>query len=95
METAADGAEGLARFKEGGWDLVLTDRTMPKLNGDELAAAVKAIDPRMPIVMVSGSIEELPEAIGKRRAVDVFVHKPFTLDALTSAIAKARESAAR
>lgn len=40
-EIAANGWEGLEKFRAGRFDLVITDRAMPKLNGDGLAAAIK------------------------------------------------------
>jgi CheY-like chemotaxis protein len=39
--TAADGASGLARFNEGGWDLVLTDVVMPQISGWEVVEAIR------------------------------------------------------
>ena len=88
VETASDGAAGLARFKDAQWDLVLTDRSMPKLNGEQVAAAVKGISPLMPVVMVSGSVDEMPRGVGGTRIVDMLVHKPFTLTELVETITK-------
>src|SRR4051812_28019055 len=51
--TASDGVEALETFRQDKWDLVLTDRQMPKMTGDELAAAVKEADPRGPIGMIT------------------------------------------
>jgi CheY-like chemotaxis protein len=40
-ETAADGPRGLARFDEGGWDLVLTDLGMPEMSGWAVVEAIR------------------------------------------------------
>src|SRR5262249_1475824 len=54
VETANDGREALARFEAGAYDLVLTDRAMPELGGDQLAQAIKARAPRTPVIMLTG-----------------------------------------
>ena len=49
----ASGGEALARLRED-LDLVLTDLAMPEMTGWEVARAVKAIEPGMPVVLVTG-----------------------------------------
>ena len=48
VETAANATEALETFRAGWFDLVITDRAMPDINGDELAATVKRLDPDKP-----------------------------------------------
>src|SRR5690606_21251020 len=38
------------------WDLVITDRSMPKMTGEELARSIKRIRPDIPILMLSGFV---------------------------------------
>ena len=88
MQVAADGREALARFQEGHFDLVVTDRSMPELNGDHLAAAIKHAAPGVPVIMLTG-FGDLMSAKGEHPVgVDAVVSKPVTLDALTQAILK-------
>ena len=90
-ETAADGLRGLARFDEGGWDLVLTDLAMPKMNGWEVAAAIQRRSPTMPIVLITGLIG--PDVM--RRAGEEglpVVPKPFRSEMLMTAVAKALQA---
>lgn len=47
------GAEALERFKQGGIDLLLTDMTMPGMDGPQLIAAVKGISPQTPAILIS------------------------------------------
>lgn len=54
VTAAADGAEAIGIFRDGGIDLVLTDLMMPKLNGLDLLLAVKDTNPRIPVIMISG-----------------------------------------
>lgn len=41
VETAADGEDGLKRFTEGGFDLVLMDIILPKMNGLDIVRKAK------------------------------------------------------
>src|SRR5206468_8124896 len=49
VETASNGKEALAMFEKGKYDLVITDFAMPKMKGDELAAAIKERSPKQPV----------------------------------------------
>ena len=51
---ADDGISGLARFREGAFDLVMTDLAMPGMSGWQVAQAVKAARPQVPVVLVTG-----------------------------------------
>ena len=50
VETAANGREGLEKFRTGQFNVVVTDRKMPEMNGDQLAAAIKQIAPNTPVI---------------------------------------------
>lgn len=54
---AADGVEGLRRFREQRWDLVITDLRMPTMGGEEMAAAIRAEAPAVPVILMTGSVE--------------------------------------
>lgn len=79
---AANGRDGLARFCEGEFDLVLTDRAMPEMNGNQLARAIKTLKPTQPIILLTG----FDGASKENSAVDLVVAKPFTVDSLRGAI---------
>jgi CheY-like chemotaxis protein len=86
---AADGAKAaLSLLADLRFDLVLTDYVMPSMRGDELAAAIKAKDPRVPVVMVTGHAEELQASGSSRSGIDEIVRKPFGLEGLRKLIAK-------
>ena len=87
-QTAADGAQGLARFDEGGWDLVLTDLAMPELTGWEVAEAIRRRSSTMPIVLITGLIDsEVVRRAGERDLP--VVTKPFGSEKLRATLAKA------
>jgi signal transduction histidine kinase len=90
--TANDGREGLQKFmSEGKFDVVLTDRAMPEMNGDELAAEIKKQCPDQPIVLLTGFGDLMVGAGEKPTGVDMIVSKPFTLTTLRGAISKVLE----
>jgi CheY-like chemotaxis protein len=83
---AVNGPEGLDKFLSGQFDLVVTDRAMPEMGGDQLATAIKQLAPDRPIIMLTG-FGDLMDAKGERPpGVDVVVGKPVTFDALQGAI---------
>ena len=79
---AYGGREGLERFKEGDFQMVVTDLNMPDLDGMELMAKVKEIDKQVPVLVVTGhaTIDMAVKAI-KKGAYD-FISKPFDMKAL-------------
>jgi two-component system, NtrC family, nitrogen regulation response regulator NtrX len=54
VETAEDGEKGLCKYRAKPWGVVVTDRAMPKLDGEEMAAAIRAINPEAPIILITG-----------------------------------------
>jgi two-component system response regulator CpxR len=54
--------EALEVFRQGGIDLVLSDLTMPRMDGNELARRMKEIAPEVPILLVSGSVKAYERA---------------------------------
>jgi FixJ family two-component response regulator len=65
---------------------VITDRAMPETNGDELAASIKRMSPREPVIMLTG-FEDMVNHCGQRsKNVDLVVGKPARLDDLRKAI---------
>ena len=90
-ETAADGRRGLARFDEGGWDLVLTDLAMPEMNGWEVAAAIRQRSSTMPIVLITGLIDPDVMRRARERGLPV-VPKPFRSAMLRATVATALQA---
>jgi PAS domain S-box-containing protein len=85
VETAADGVAALAQFLRSHFDLVLTDRAMPAMGGDQLAMTIKRLSPTTPVIMMTG-FGDLME--GERPpGVDALVSKPATPEMLRRTIA--------
>lgn len=88
---ASDGIEGLAMIKRVHPDLILTDISMPGLDGFQLADAVKA-DPSLaaiPIVFVTGFAQKYDMEEAARHGASGYLLKPFTTEDLRAAIAAA------
>ncbi len=88
VETAADGSEALQKLHWKKFDLVMADRAMPQMNGDQLAAAVKQLSPDMPVILVTGFGDMIKSNGEKAVGVDLVVPKPFTQAALREAVLK-------
>ncbi len=91
IEEAADGEEGLKKFKEKTFDVVLCDIKMPKLDGIEFLQKAAELNPDVPIIMISGhgNIETAVEAV-KKGAYD-YVSKPPDLNRLLITIRNAMD----
>ncbi|HZI54806.1 MAG TPA: sigma-54 dependent transcriptional regulator [Chitinophagaceae bacterium] len=91
LDEAADGEEGLKRFKDKSYDLVLCDIKMPKIDGIEFLQKAGEVNPDIPIIMISGhgNIETAVEAV-KKGAYD-FISKPPDLNRLLITIRNAME----
>lgn len=86
VQTAESGARGLERYQAGAWNAVLTDREMPGMTGNELAEAIKRINPKTPVILVTGS--DARPGDGKDGPFDLIIPKPFTRELLRTAIKK-------
>ncbi len=87
VEWARNGREGLEKFLTGYFDLVITDRAMPEMSGDQMASAIKKERPEKPILMITG-FGDIMEARGESADVDLVLSKPFTLKDIRGAITK-------
>src|SRR5690606_18922842 len=85
---ADDGEEALARFSEGGIDIVVSDLVMPKIGGFEVLRHVTEKDPTVPVILITahGTVDSAVSAI-KTGAFD-YITKPFDQTELRQVIAK-------
>ena len=80
------GAEAIKAFKDGKYDLVITDLGMPEVSGWDVTRAIKEIQPDMPVLIITGWAIELDEE--QKQIVDGIIAKPFSRDSISSAIAQ-------
>jgi CheY-like chemotaxis protein len=69
------------------FDVLLTDYTMPRMTGLDLAQALRAVRPGLPVIVYSGYTDVIPEADLGAPPVEV-VQKPIDQDALLVALTK-------
>jgi two-component system, NtrC family, nitrogen regulation response regulator NtrX len=91
VDEAVDGMEGVAKVKQGSYDVVILDVKMPKLDGMEALERIQTIQSDLPVIMISGhgDINTAVEAV-KKGAFD-FIQKPTDLNRLLITIRNAMD----
>ncbi|HEV8283198.1 MAG TPA: sigma-54 dependent transcriptional regulator [Chitinophagaceae bacterium] len=91
IDEASDGEEGLKKFKDKSYDVVLCDIKMPKIDGIEFLQKAVEANPDTPVIMISGhgNIETAVEAV-KTGAFD-YISKPPDLNRLLITIRNAMD----
>lgn len=86
--TASDGDEAIAAFREHAdtLSLVLLDMAMPRKNGYEVAAAIRAIHRDMPIVLCSGYADVEARTRYADLQMDGFLKKPYRMNELLEVV---------
>ncbi len=82
VATSADGRQGLEAFARGGFEAVVTDLRLPGIDGLEILERVKAADPKVAVLLITGyATVETAVAALKKGAFD-YLTKPFNPDEL-------------
>lgn len=87
LSVAKNGAQALQIYRNGIFDCVVTDYSMPLLTGDALALAVKTENPAQRVVMVSGYAVDLVQGGKLPWYLDALLPKPPDLAALLNSVA--------
>jgi DNA-binding NtrC family response regulator len=88
VQTADNGVHGFAAYFRNPTDWVVTDIQMPELDGLEMMQCIRAINPRVKTIYMSGEVERY-QAVLEREAVTFVVrvlYKPFTRSNLVEKI---------
>ncbi len=86
VESAEDGVEALKRFGDESFDLLLTDVVMPNLGGPELVSKLRARQPDLRVLYMSGYAEERLATDGRVAADLELIQKRFERAALLARI---------
>ncbi len=86
-----DGSDALAAMAGADFELLLTDIVMPGLDGIALALKASEDHPRMKILLMTGFSTERQRAHNLEALIHRVVTKPFTLDAICTAVAEELE----
>ena len=85
VATAADGAEGLDRWRHERPDLVLLDVMLPRLDGLEVLRAIRR-ESTTPVVMLTARADTIDVVVGLESGADDYVRKPFELPELVARV---------
>ncbi len=74
---AVDGKDGLEKFQSNKIDLIITDLSMPEMDGIEMSKLIKQIDKNIPIIILSAMTNT--ETVEKAKCVGIncFINKPI------------------
>lgn len=83
--------EGLAAFAEApqDFDLIITDYTMPEMNGLEFARRIAELRPGLPILLATGYVDDIEPATMTESGIAHVLRKPTTVEEMAATIARA------
>ncbi len=82
VETAADGQEGIRKFDDGSFDIVITDIRMPGIDGNGVVKHIRNSEKQfIPVIAISGT-----PWLMESNAFDMVLAKPFPLKKLVESI---------
>lgn len=92
---AADGLEAIEQIAQNRdkFDAVLLDLNMPGASGIEVARIVQSTRPDLPLIVITGHLDQEARAAFERMGRDTFVKKPYALDELGRVLRKTLERA--
>ena len=77
VETAGDGEDGLARATSGGFDLIVLDVMLPRMNGFDVCREVRHRGVTTPILMLTAKGQVVDKVVGLKLGADDYLTKPF------------------
>ncbi len=81
------------KAKPDGFDLVITDMTMPKMTGEQLAEQINKVNPALPIILCTGYSRTLIENESAEKGIKAVLMKPIPIRKMASKIRKILEMA--
>lgn len=82
VTTAADGQEAWETLSKKHFDVLLTNISMPKMNGWQLIKAVRDSNQQLPIIIISAKTDREDIIRGYQLGCDDYLTKPFSMDIL-------------
>ena len=76
----------MLREQPGSFDLLVTDLTMPRMDGERLVRSLRDLQAGLPVIMITGFSDGLPRDIMDELGIDLLLNKPLVEDELARAI---------
>lgn len=77
VETAGDGEEGVAKATAGGYDLIVLDVMLPRMNGFDVCRAIRSAGTTTPVLMLTARGQVTDKVVGLKLGADDYLTKPF------------------
>ena len=78
VSSATDGMQGFSMAKEQGYDLIILDIMLPKMNGFEVCKQLRQAGITTPILILTAKSQEIDKVLGLELGADDYVTKPFS-----------------
>ena len=85
-DIAHTGREGLEKFKEGNYDLVLLDIMLPEMNGMEVLQQIRSSGSYIPVILLTAKNDVKDKVAGLNLGANDYVTKPFEFEELLARI---------
>ena len=82
VDLGVDGEEGLEKFVNGNYDILILDIMMPKKDGLSLAQDIRKIDKSIPIIFLTAKSQKENIIKAFKLGADDYLTKPFSIDEL-------------
>ena len=82
----ADGNAGLARAREGDFDLIVLDLMLPGIDGLEICRRLRGGTDYVPILMLTAKSSEIDRIVGLELGADDYLVKPFSVRELVARV---------
>ena len=89
VSTSFSAEDGKLKFKEDSFDLVITDLRLPNYDGIQLLSEIKTINPRTPVIVMTGYAEVSSAVTAMKRGAFDYISKPFTPEEIVMVITNA------
>ena len=88
VDQFTNGSEAWSAFsaQPDNWSLLITDQTMPKMTGADLAVKALHLRPQLPIILCTGYSEQISVEQAHALGIRAYLHKPISLNELLAAV---------
>ena len=88
-------ALNLFRSNPDSFDLIITDMTMPDLNGDKFIQEIKKICPEIPVILCTGFSNRINKEMAENIGIDKYIEKPLNKKEMAIAIREVLEKSVK